>query len=86
MTNTIRVRAMESINSRNIADFLHSLDSIQQTILLTKSGTTVNAKSMLGLLTLSINEGNELDILAKCDLETISKVILGRYFTRIYGV
>jgi hypothetical protein len=41
---------------------------------------------MLGLLTLSINEGNELDILAKCDLETISKVILGRYFTRIYGV
>lgn len=55
MTNTIRVRAMESINSRNIADFLHSLDSIQQTILLTKSGTTVNAKSMLGLLTLSIN-------------------------------
>lgn len=86
MTNTIRVRAMESINSRNIADFLHSLDSIQQTILLTKSGTTVNAKSMLGLLTLSINEGDELDILAKCDLETISKVILGRYFTRIYDV
>lgn len=86
MTNTIRVRAMESINSRNIADFLHSLDSIQQTILLTKSGTTVNAKSMLGLLTLSINEGDELDILAKCDLETISKVILGRYFTLIYGV
>lgn len=86
MMNRIRVRALEPINSRNIADILHNLEDITAPILLTKGNTTVNAKSMLGLLTLSINTGDELEIMSKCDIKTLSDSILKNYFTRIYGV
>lgn len=52
------------LHTKRASEFVHTANSFKSSIRVEKDERTVNAKSMLGLLSLGINEGYELSLVA----------------------
>ena len=73
-------KATQPIGSRNIYDILRLVGEISESILFVNDGRVANAKSMLGLMSLAIQRGDEIEIISK-DEKVAGN--LSDYFTEV---
>lgn len=58
-------KATQPIGSRTIYDILRLVGEVSGAVLFVKDGRVANAKSMLGLMSLAIQRGDEIEIISK---------------------
>lgn len=73
-------KATQPIGSRNIYEILRLVGEISAPVLLVKDGRSANAKSMLGLMSLAIQSGDEVEIVCR-DGQVTRK--LSNYFKEV---
>lgn len=64
MELTIRVNLIEPIMSRQAADISSRISEYSSRVLLRRRDTTVNAKSLMGIMSLGLSSGQAVTILA----------------------
>jgi len=62
---TIKVTNPSGLHARPAAEFTKIAAGLECDVFLEKEGKKVNAKSILGLLTLAIGQGSEIDIICE---------------------
>ena len=67
ITKTVTVVNPEGIHMRPADMFVRLANQFSSVVEVTKDGQTVDGKSILGILTLSANEGSQIDIGASGD-------------------
>lgn len=58
-------KATQPIGSRNIYDILRLVGEVSESVLFVKDGRVAIAKSMLGLMSLAIQRGDEIEIICR---------------------
>ena len=64
MELTIRVNLSEPVMSRQAADISSRMSEYKSRVLLRRRDTTVNAKSLMGLMSLGLSSGQAVTIIA----------------------
>ncbi|MGN1340508.1 MAG: HPr family phosphocarrier protein [Oscillospiraceae bacterium] len=78
----IMVKATQAITARNIYDILGRLKDVNSSVLLVKDSHAANAKSLLGLMSLSVCAGEVFELVTKASDESRVLELLGEYFVR----
>ncbi len=60
---TVKITNPTGLHARPAAEFTKIASAIESDVFLEKSGKRVNAKSILGLLTLGISQGDEIEVI-----------------------
>ena len=79
MDLTIRVRLNGMPTTRRVADAANRMSAFQSQVLLRKGDITVNAKSLLGLLSLKLEEDMGVTIIAQGEDEAQAVCEMARF-------
>ena len=72
MELTIHVRLSGALTTRRAADLAERMKHFQARVLLRRANITVNAKSLMGLVTLALRDGMAVTILAQGEDEALA--------------
>ena len=78
MELTIRINVPEPVMSRQAADISSRMSEFSSRVLLRRRDSTVNAKSLMGLMSLGLSGGQAVTIVAKGDDEAEAACELAR--------
>ncbi len=76
---SVMLKATQTATARNIYDILNKIKTVNSSVILVKGGRNANAKSLLGLMSLSINPGDKFELVTKAD-ENMVASLLKDYF------
>lgn len=76
------VKAIQAITARNIYDVLGKLKDVGSSVLLVKENHAANAKSLLGLMSLSVCSGDKFELVTKVSEEDRVLKLLEDYFQK----
>ena len=72
MELTIRVLLGDALTTRRAADIAEQMKRFEARVLLRRANITVNAKSLMGLVTLGLRDGMAVTILAQGEDEALA--------------
>ncbi len=76
---SVMLKATQAVTARNIYDILNKTKTVSSSVILVKEDRSANAKSLLDLISLSINQGDKFELVTKAD-ENMVASLLKDYF------
>lgn len=74
----ITVKCKDGLHARDAAIFIQQANKFKSNILITKGNATVNAKSIMGVMALSVAQGDNIKLRAEGSDETEAVKVLSR--------
>jgi phosphocarrier protein HPr len=84
-SQTVKIINEAGIHARPASLFLQAATAFKSNITVTKNGRSGNAKSLLGLLSLGVNKGSEITIVAEGEDEKEAVAALAKLIESKFG-
>lgn len=76
---SITIDQERTINSRQAANFVYNIQALQSDVWLTKCNRRVNAKSILGVLSINIQKGDKIELSFSNNDENDIKTVINEF-------
>lgn len=76
---SITIDQERTINSRQAANFVYNIQALQSDVWITKCSRRVNAKSILGVLSINIQKGDKIELSFSNNDENDIKTVINEF-------